>query len=171
MCSSRRFAYRESQIVLNPGTAGGYTEQCPRNDPKPISGVEFPFSGAPGDVIVTESAPLRRAWITTLKNLGAQTETYAIGVFCAPRSQHVVLLSTKVETIAPHQLDEPTGRCPGGAPHAVGGFFFPARKTTWGDVALTISAPLDASHRVWGTMVRNLTTQRQHVVNGTVCLG
>jgi hypothetical protein len=73
---------------------------CPRSDPKPISGVEFPSNGPLGDVIVAESDPLGRGWITVLKNL----ETYDIGVFCAPRSQHVVLLSTKVDTIAPHQL-------------------------------------------------------------------
>jgi hypothetical protein len=106
-----------------------------------------------------------------LKNLGAQPQTYEIGAFCAPRSQQVVLLSARVDTIAPHQIDMPTGRCPRGAPHAIGGFFFPSRKTAPGDIALTTSTPLDSTHRVWGSIVTNLTSQRQNDVIGIVCLG
>lgn len=172
VCSSRGFAYGTSQIVLNPGQAAGYTEPCRgRRDPKPISGFAFPLNGNPTDVIVAESAPRGRAWITVLKNLGAQPDTYVIGVFCAPASQHVVLLSTRVDTIAPHQLDMPTGRCPQGAPHAIGGFFYPARKTAWGDIALATSVPLGSGDRVWGSIVTNLTGRPQNDVIGTVCLG
>lgn len=62
VCSSRRFARVASQIVPNPGQAGGYTERCPRSDPKPISGYAFPLNGNPGDVIVAQSDPLGRTW-------------------------------------------------------------------------------------------------------------
>lgn len=171
VCSSRSFAYDTSQIMLNPGQAAGYTEPCPRSDPKPISGVAFPLNGPPGDVIVAQSNPVGRGWATVLKNLGAGPETYVIGVFCAPRNQHVVLLSTRVDTIAPNQIDMPTGRCPGGAPHAIGGFFAPARGTAWGDIALAASVPLGSAERVWGSIVTNLTSQPQNDVVGTVCLG
>jgi hypothetical protein len=171
VCSSRRFAETTSQLVLNPGQAAGYTERCPQRDPKPINGVEFPASGTPGDVIVAESFPFHHAWITVLKNLGTGPETYVIGVFCAPRSRHVVLLTTGVDTIAAHQIDMPTARCPREAPDAIGGSFFPARNTALGDIALATSTPLVSTHRVWGIMVKNLTSQRQNDVIGTVCLG
>lgn len=173
VCSSRSFGSWASQIVLNPGQAAGARERClGRRDPKPIAGMAFPMNGnPPGDVIVAASVPVGRGWVTVLKNLGAQPQTYEIGVFCAPRSQHVVLLSTGVDTVAPHQIDMPTGRCPRRAPHAIGGFFSPARNTAWGDVALETSVPLGSTKRVWGSIVKNLTSQPQNDVIGTVCLG
>jgi len=171
VCSSRSFVSRSRKIELSPNSIGGYTERCPKADPRPISGSSASANGIPADVFVAESAPAGHGWITTLVNRSAQPQTYLVGVTCAPATQRIRTLSSDVVTVPPDQTSSSNGRCGAAAPHATSGFFYPKASAQWGDVALALSGPTGPRGRVWLGAVVNLTNQPQPVVIGTICIG
>ncbi|MGI8803896.1 MAG: hypothetical protein ACR2KV_17325 [Solirubrobacteraceae bacterium] len=163
-----RVIYVQDAGVVAPYMTADSNERCPTTAPHAVAGFfgsnTSTASGQLGEAASRPYGAGDRHWSIGVKNLGAQPQSYFVGVVCVSSARSFVHVST-TGTIDPLGTNGNDMRCPARAPYPVAGTFGPQGGPD-GRFLLAESVP---DRRVWIMAFRNITNIPQAYTVGVIC--